>query len=55
MLYYGISDVIKSDKETALINFKKAYKLAKEKEYIFKMRINYLYVYKCRKHLFKNN
>ena len=55
MLYYRISDVIKPDKETALINFKKAHKLAKEKEYNFKMRLNYLYVYKCRKHLFKNN
>jgi len=34
MCYYGISNLIESDKEKALIIFKKGYKLAKEKEYI---------------------
>ena len=55
MCYYGISDIIKSDKDRALIFFKKAFQLAKEKEYIYYKRINYLYIYKCRKYLFKNN
>ena len=55
MCYYGVSDIIKSDKDRALIFFKKAYQLAKEKEYIYNKRINYLYIYKCRKYLFKNN
>ena len=53
-LYYGINDKIKSDKEKALLYFKKSYKLAKEKEYDFDKRYNYLYIYKCRKFLFKN-
>ena len=55
MCYYGVSDIIKSDKDRALIFFKKAYQLAKEKEYIGYKRLNYLYIYKCRKYLFKNN
>ena len=55
MCYYGVSDIIKPDKEKALINFKKSYQLSKEKEYIFQKRINYFYIYKCRKYLYKNN
>ena len=54
MCYYGISDHIKSDKKKALIFFKKSYKLSKEKKYIYYQRINYIYIYKSRKHLFKN-
>ena len=53
MCYYGILDHIKSDKEKALIFFKKSYKLSKEKKYIYYQRINYIYIYKSRKHLFK--
>ena len=53
--YYGIPDNIKPDKEKALIYFKKAYLLAKEKEYDYNKRKNYLDIYKCRKYLFKNN
>ena len=55
MYYYGISNIIKSDKDTALIYFRKAYQLAKEKEYNYDKRYNYLYIYKCRKYLLKNN
>ena len=55
MQYYGIPDLISRDKERALICFKKSYQIAKEKEYLFYARINYLYIYKCRKYLFKNN
>ena len=55
MCYYGVSDIIKSDKDKAFIYIKKAYKLAKEKKYNRFMRNNYLYIYKCRKQLFKNN
>ena len=54
-LYYGILDLIKSDKESALIYFKKSYQLSKEKNYEANKRENYLYIYKCRKYLFKNN
>ena len=53
--YYGIPDNIKPDKEKALIYFKKAYLLAKEKEYVYNKRISYLNIYKCRKYLYKNN
>ena len=53
--YYGIQDIKRSDKENAIIYFTKAYKLAKEKDYDFLKRISYLYIYKCRKYLFKNN
>jgi len=53
-LYYGIKDNFKSDKEKALLYFKKAYRLAKEKEYGYYKRYNYLYIYKCQKYLFKN-
>ena len=53
--YYGIFGLLESNKDKALIYFKKAYKLAKEKNYIYLMRINYLYIYKSRKHLFKKN
>ena len=49
MQYYGIPDLISRDKERALICFKKSYQIAKEKEYLFYARINYLYIYKCRK------
>ena len=55
LCYYDIPDTVKSDKERALIYFKKSYKLAKEKNYGFYKRISYLYIYKCRKYLFKNN
>ena len=55
LFYYGIGDIIKSDKEKSLIYCKKAYKLAKEREYGFFKRINYLIVYKCRKYLYKIN
>ena len=55
MCYYGIPDLIESNKEMALNIFKKGYKLAKENDYIFLKRINYLYMYKSRKFLFKNN
>ena len=55
MYYYGISNLIKSDKEIALNYLKKSYKLAKEKEYNSYIRDNYIYIYKCRKYLFKNN
>lgn len=55
MCYYGIPDIIKSDKKKALIYFKKAYYLAKEKGYTYKIRNNYIYIFKCRKYLLKNN
>ena len=55
MCYYGISDLIKSDKEKALVYFKKAYQLSKEKKYDNFKRENYLYIYKCRKYLYKIN
>ena len=55
ILFYNIGDIIKSDKEKALICFKKAYKLSKEKGYLYLKRLNYLYIYKCRKYLYKNN
>ena len=55
MCYYGINDLIESDKEKSLEFFKAAYDLAKEKSFNFLMRINYLYIYKSRKYLFKQN
>ena len=55
MNYYGISNMIKPEKEESLIYFKKAYQLAKEKEYGGDKRLNYFYIYKCRKYLLKNN
>ena len=55
LCFYGIGDTIKSDKEKALIYFKKSYKLAKENEKGYFLRITYLMVYKCRKYLYKNN
>ena len=55
MYYYGISNLIKRDKDTALTYFRKAYQLSKEKDYNYDKRFNYLYIYKCRKYLFKNN
>jgi len=53
--YYGIKDIIKSDKRKALIFFKKSYKLAKEENDNYFKRYEYLYIYKCRKYLLKNN
>ena len=53
--YYGIFGLLESNKDKALIYFKKVYKLAKEKNYIYIMRINYLFAYKSRKHLYKKN
>ena len=53
--YYGVFDEKKPDKEKSLSFFKKSYKLSKEKKYVNFKRINYLYIYKCRKFLFKNN
>ena len=55
MCYYGILGLIDSNKEKSLNIFKKGYKLAKEKDYNNYKRINYLYIYKIRKYLFKNN
>ena len=55
MYYYGIPNIINSDKEKALFYFKKAFKMAKEKEYNYKKRNNYIYIFKCRKYLFKDN
>ena len=55
LCFYGIGDTIKSDKEKALIYFKKSYKLAKKNEKGYFLRITYLMVYKCRKFLYKNN
>ena len=45
LCYYGISDIIKSDKERALIYFKKSYQLSKEKEYNSDKIFSYLYIY----------
>ena len=55
MCYYGLPNLIESNKEKSLIIFKKGYKLAKEKEYIYLKRMLYFYMYKARKYLFKNN
>ena len=55
MCYYRISNMIKPEKEESLIYFKKAYQLAKEKVYGGDKILNYLYIYKCRKYLLKNN
>ena len=55
MYYYGIPNIIKADKENALFYFKKGLKLAEEKEYNYKKRYNYIYIFKCRKYLFKDN
>ena len=53
--YFGIKDIINSDREKSLFYYKKSYKLSKKKgDYLF-IRINYLYIYKCRKYLYKNN
>ena len=53
MCYYGIQNHIKSDKVKALTYFKKSYKLSCEKYYIYFQKINYVYIYKCRKYLLK--
>ena len=53
--FYGILNIIKQDRENALIYFKKGYQLSKEKNNGYYKRINYLYIYKCRKFLLKNN
>ena len=53
--YYGILNIIEPNKEKALILFKKGYQLSKEKNNSYYKRINYLYIYKCRKYLLKNN
>ena len=57
MCYYGISDNIKPDKSKALIYFKKSYELAKKNtnNYSDYKRNIYIYIYKCRKYLFKKN
>ena len=55
MCYYGIPDLIEANKEKSLNIFKKGYKLAKENNFIYLKRINYLYMYKARKFLFKKN
>lgn len=55
MCYYGLSNIIKPDKEKALFNFRKAYKLSKEKGYGVDKIFNYLFIYKCRKYLVKYN
>jgi hypothetical protein len=53
--YYGISNIIKQDKEKALFYFKRGYQISKEKNDDYYKRQNYLYIYKCRKYLLKNN
>ena len=53
--FYGIEDIIKSDKEKSLIYFKKSYQLSKKKRDTFFIRENYIYIYKCRKYLYQNN
>ena len=55
LCYYGIFGLINANKEKSLNIFHKAYKLAKEKDQLYLLRINYLYMYKSRKYLFKNN
>ena len=55
MYYYGISNIFKRDKEKALFFLKKSYQLSKEKNDDFYKRLSYLYIYKCRKYLLKNN
>ena len=52
--YYGILNKIKPDKSKALEYFKISYKLSKENKYESFQRFIYLYIYKCRKYLFKN-
>ena len=53
--FYGIEDIIKSDKEKSLIYFKKSYQLSKKISHIFWIRANYIGIYRCRKYLYKNN
>ena len=53
--YYGISNIIKQDKEKALFYFKRGYQISKEKNDDYCKRLHYLYIYKCRKYLLKNN
>ena len=55
LCYYGIGDILKSDKEKALIYFKKSYQISKEKKYLYYIRLNYLMIYKCRKYLYTIN
>ena len=52
--YYGVSGHITPNKEKALNYFKRSYNLAKEKEYEYFKKMNYLYIYKCRQYLFKS-
>ena len=54
MCYFGICDYLSRNKEKAIFYFKKSYKLAKEKAYNSYIREFYLYIYKCRKYLYKN-
>ena len=56
--YYGIQNIMNPNKEKALIYFKKAHKLSKEKKNLYLEyldRESYLYIYKCRKYLYKKN
>ena len=53
--HYGIYDLLDANKEKALTYFTKGYKLAKEKHYLYLIKISYLFMYKARKHLFKKN
>ena len=53
--YFGIKDIINSDREKSLFYYKKSYKLSKKKGDYYFIRINYLNIYKCRKYLYKNN
>ena len=55
MYYYGILNIIKQDREKALVYLKKGYQVSKEKNDDYYKRLNYLYIYKCRKYLLKNN
>ena len=53
--YFGIKDIINSDREKSLFYYKKSYQLSKKIRYNYSIRINYLYIYKCRKYLYKYN
>ena len=55
IIFYGILGEIKQDKEKSLTFFKKSYDLAKKNEFIYFRRKNYIYIYKWRKYLYKNN
>ena len=53
--YFGIKDIINSDREKSLFYYKKSYQLSKKIRDNYYIRFNYLNVYKCRKYLYKCN